>query len=646
MDLKGFNKTVQKLIKTYVRQNDYGVVRTYTVLPVDDKGNITRRGTDEKTYQLYPELINAIPRGCSDFEWKDGKIESLRGLPKFSGTTPIDEDPEEVQDSDEQDKNIEYFSLEEVQNWRDDLEVLFQKKENGKFLIFRILWKNTIPYLFGGSKNVHVVVPLRVPISENKDLHFRILQAVQADLIDRSDTWLYSNIGDRTIIGEYVDGQHIVYVETPYVVYFNLSIKTIAELLPAQKTLPTPEQLHYLRTLQDVEGVVIVYRNTQTGQVYRHKHKTVWYILLRAMREGLCHSTKDKGFNFLHARIVQRFEKRSEDFLNLTADEKRDWRDLSGKFINWLLQSRYQLTDLSFTSPIGMANVWKAFTLGQVAGIQVEKKDPAIEDIVDDIAPIIFLLSLTQHGIKCAAILRGPSGSGKSTLARLLATEVESSSIHSTDTFFTGPDGIYKFDPKKLKYYHEKNLQEFQASDKLLAIVDNTNLSQWEYLKYRESDRVVVVVNTKKQTSQILATQTTHHVPFDKIVQMNMKYTPVHPSYYGVFFPKSVCPDAKQTTPLHVTYLFVGGNDKQDCPGLVSFFGKEVKVKITARAESDVGKKLYVELPVDITYMNNAKPHITLETYGKKTAADVGTAADVITHPYYTEIVGVFGAYY
>lgn len=638
MDLEKFDKTVQSLVKKRVIQNEYGTVKTYTILPINEKGILTRRGTDDKTYQLYPELINAIPRGCSDFEWKDGGIESLRGLQKFSGTTPTDEDPEENQEN----TDIQYFSLKEVQEWGEDLEVTFQKKENGKFLIFRVIWKNDIPYLFGGSKNVHVVVPLRVkiPINSN-ELHFRILSAVQDDLIVKDDNWLKIYIGDKSIIGEYVDGQHIVYVETPYVVYFNMPIKTVTEILPSQKILPTANQLHYLRTLHGVEGVVIVYRNRKTGQIYRHKHKTVWYILLRVMRECLCRASKNKGVDFLHNCIIQRFQKRSEDFLNLTPDEKREWRDLSGKFINWLLHSSYQLSDLSFTSKIGMAKVWKAFSDGE--DILFEKKEPDINDLVCNIVPVTFIRSLVRRGIKCAAILRGPSGSGKSTLARLLSAEMESSSIHSTDKFFTGQDGVYKFDPKKLKEYHELNLREFQASDKLLAIVDNTNLVQWEYLKYRESDRVIVIVDTKKQTAQQLASQTTHNVPFDKIVQMNTKYAPVCPNYYGVFFPKSICPEAKQTTPLHVTYLFLGGKDCQD---LVRFFGKEVKVKIVSKAENMAGKKFNVELPADIPYMNSSRPHITLETYTGKTAKDVGADVDISTSPYCQEVVGVFGAYY
>jgi len=647
MNFQNCSDLIKSLIKTSSRKNDYGTVNTYTVVSVDKDGKINKRGTDDMTYHLYPELIDLVPRGCSDFVWSDGGVETLRGLPKFSGTTPTDEEAD-GETGEEEDQTVRYFSLEDLKSWGDDLVVEFQKKENGKFLIFRILWKNGAPYLFGGSKNVHVVHPLDAPIVNKKELHYRMMAVVQADLADKNDQWLKTHVGDRAIIGEYVDGQHIVWVDVPYVVCFNLPIKTVEQVLPSQKYLPTPEQLHHLRTLQNIEGVVIVYRNEKTGQVFRHKHKTVWYILLRVMREALCHSSKDKGFDFLHSRVVGRFEQRSEDFLNLTDTEKKDWRELSGKFISWLLGSRYQLCDLGFTSAIGMARVWKAFTNGEEIVEEKdfeEKKDLDIIDLVEDMEPVTLLFSLVQKGIKSTAVLRGPSGSGKSTLAALLAKTVDAS-IHSTDNFFM-KNGRYEFAVNKLKENHEKNLAEFLNSDKMLAVVDNTNLAAWEYDKYRQTDRVLVVVNMKTRSPDVLAQRTRHGVPLDKIVQMHAKsLLPIFPMFYGVFFERSICPTAKQRTPLHMTCLYVGGKKELDRPEMRKFFGMEVKVVVTSEATNIAGRKYYVELPFGIPYANEAVPHITLETNGKYTAADVGKLLDTTVVARSETFVGIFGACY
>jgi adenylate kinase family enzyme len=50
--------------------------------------------------------------------------------------------------------------------------------------------------------------------------------------------------------------------------------------------------------------------------------------------------------------------------------------------------------------------------------------------------------------------MRGIPGSGKSTTAKKLAGET--GKIHSTDNYFM-VDGEYKFDPSKIREYHEAN---------------------------------------------------------------------------------------------------------------------------------------------------------------------------------------------
>jgi predicted kinase len=82
-------------------------------------------------------------------------------------------------------------------------------------------------------------------------------------------------------------------------------------------------------------------------------------------------------------------------------------------------------------------------------------------------------------------ILQGLPGSGKSTIARALATAFQAV-ICSTDDFFTGSDGVYRFDARKHAEYHAAN--QARAAELLrqgrTVIVDNCNTRNWEAARY------------------------------------------------------------------------------------------------------------------------------------------------------------------
>lgn len=86
--------------------------------------------------------------------------------------------------------------------------------------------------------------------------------------------------------------------------------------------------------------------------------------------------------------------------------------------------------------------------------------------------------------------MRGVPGSGKSTLAKVLAGN--DGVIHSTDAFFQ-VDGEYRFDPNKLREYHELNFQAFCRSleeEVPIVICDNTNTQRWHFERYVEAARL------------------------------------------------------------------------------------------------------------------------------------------------------------
>lgn len=629
-------------------------ITTYSVLPIDENDTVLRYGSEDLTYIRHPELLDLVWRACSDVEWF-GKTEKLRGLRKFSGTTPTDEDPDEnaLEDAPETDaKETELFSLNEVLSWGSDLEVQFQQKANGKLAVFRLLWLGDEAFLWGGSKNVHVIHSLQKDIT-GRDLHWCILRVIQNDLKKLTLEQL-RELGDKTYTGEYVDGNHIVYTEKPYMVYFNApeSLPSIPLLLPTQNTLPTPAQLQSLREGTNSEGCVIVYRNTKTGETHRHKHKTVWYILLRVMREALCHQKKEKGQQFLHSRVVQRFNKRSKDFLGLTAEQLQMWANLAEEFIYQLLRSDYEMKDLSFASPIGMARVWNdLMVVGRVLPSEVKevgKPEFELKELIAEESHLKFLEGLVRLKIPVSVILRGPSGSGKSTIAKLLVEKFgeEQCSVHSTDEFFEDENGIYAFDPKKLPQNHKRNLDSFLASKKLIAIVDNTNLEDWEYAKYK-AHRVCVVLNVVPETTTVLVDRNLHCVPLASVERMNAKFEkPTHPVYYGVFVPPDTYAHT-QEGPLHCTYEFMG--KKQSSPEYGNYIGTMVTLRIESFESTPVGDRLNVTGPTPLLqprYNNPSDPHITLAVANGHTAVEVGKAKGGNVKNIGKDIIGVFGPYY
>ncbi len=91
---------------------------------------------------------------------------------------------------------------------------------------------------------------------------------------------------------------------------------------------------------------------------------------------------------------------------------------------------------------------------------------------------------------KTVIIHRGIPASGKSTCARAIVETFEHKGIHavahSTDSRFV-VDGVYRFDPEKLRAYHLKNQEAFASSLEQgieLVICDNTNIEPWEARPY------------------------------------------------------------------------------------------------------------------------------------------------------------------
>lgn len=106
---------------------------------------------------------------------------------------------------------------------------------------------------------------------------------------------------------------------------------------------------------------------------------------------------------------------------------------------------------------------------------------------------------------KTVIINRGIPASGKSTFTKEILTTLNESNISvvscSTDDYFI-VEGKYTFDTSKLREYHLRNQQKFNASLKdgiEVVICDNTNIEPWEAKPYyemaKEFDYRVVLID-------------------------------------------------------------------------------------------------------------------------------------------------------
>lgn len=146
-------------------------------------------------------------------------------------------------------------------------------------------------------------------------------------------------------------------------------------------------------------------------------------------------------------------------------------------------------------------------------------------------------------------IMRGLPGSGKSTHVK---THHQEDSVVSSDHYFIGPDGSYRFDPLLIGKAHNECLQQFV--DMLLVsepniVVDNTNITPSEIAPYHALANAfgydVVIKYIYCDLPRALA-HNTHKVPTNIMLDMNRRLlTEVLPPWWkqelivpaGLFVP-------------------------------------------------------------------------------------------------------------
>lgn len=581
------SKLIRKKHDVYPFMRYDAVVQTYTVHPTNTAGKILRGGPDDNTLKD-PELAELVRRGCSDLFIKGDLVAQVRGPAKFFGSDEhVDEDDLPFEGADEKDFSV-FDSVQSITNakidqWNTDgvLRTDFWNKENGKFAIATLFIQDGKVCIFGGSKNVHVPLELDDDlINLPSDLHYRILRSIIEDLRKCDDNTLRSLVG-RQIVGEYCDGKHIVYTEHPYMVYFDESLpanfRKPVKILPSINGKPDSDTLNKLRKLTQIEGVVLYYTNTNTGEIIRRKHKTIWYVTIRCWREIIRKYKKGEiSTDSLVNLLISRTQSRSGQFLNLTSEELASCNETATVFIDRLTKSKYAYADVNPFSDVGMAKIWYELMLcTDYAEPENPKQPTEVKEtsIFDMLVNPVYLLSVNAAAkiYDVLVIMQGPPGSGKSTVAADLKGYMESegfsAEIFSTDDYFM-KDGIYQFNPKLLGINHAKNLAAASSSKARVVIIDNTNLTPGEYAKYKANmlNRIVIVISCKVDCVEALV-RNKHGVPLDVLKKMCAKYTPAAPAYIGGFVPHSdlseFAGEIKQIQPAHITELFVGGDSRK-----------------------------------------------------------------------------------
>lgn len=592
-------------------------------------------GPDDETYLKFPNLIRKVPRAFSRLYILGVKFFEMRGLEKFDGITSYDED-----ECDQLPASSHGFIDENViQRWYDveNLKVSFEEKANGKMAVFTILEDDGEWYIYGGSKNYHRLYNLDVTdisISSNingDDLCSRILKCIIAEL-NKLSVHDVMDMKGRTFVGEYVDGEHLVYTHEPYMSFFNLGVfdplPNVKHLLPSQTYPPSADEIKSIRQLDNTEGCVVIYENIETGEIYRHKLKTIWYTILRSWREVIkgCVSSSF-GIDEMIKRCIHRTHIRSEQFLHLDEDELHRYIKLCYDFL-WYINDNDDFANVSsgigrlyhdFVKAGGLENL--GLNYAKVSDVIVEKKDVEPEDILTDVNLLDSSLEAVRRGHKIAFILQGAPGSGKSTISSYIRSHVEDCSIHSTDSYFI-KDGIYTFNPRMIGKYHSLNLEAFTASQSQVKICDNTNTTQKEWCKYAKNARsqgyIVIFLSCKEMNPTVLASRTLHRVPIEAIGRMVSRMNRPYPQYIGLFVKKESLPiEGKQKTPYHITLKYIG------CKKMDHDLNYNPEnFMIVGLSKNKAGDALVVELNPGLETKN--VPHITLTTNEGFSPVDVG----------------------
>lgn len=123
-------------------------------------------------------------------------------------------------------------------------------------------------------------------------------------------------------------------------------------------------------------------------------------------------------------------------------------------------------------------------------------------------------------------LLRGLPGSGKSTVAELIGAKGAGYAHFEADMYFM-EDGVYKFDPTKLRMAHnwcQIQTEKAMADDTAIVIVSNTFTQEWEMERYYELGKIYNYRVTSLVVENRHGGVNVHNVPEDKLEAMRNRF--------------------------------------------------------------------------------------------------------------------------
>lgn len=123
-------------------------------------------------------------------------------------------------------------------------------------------------------------------------------------------------------------------------------------------------------------------------------------------------------------------------------------------------------------------------------------------------------------------LLRGLPGAGKSTVAELIGAKGAGYAHFEADMYFM-EDGVYKFDPAKLRMAHnwcQIQTEKAMADDTAIVIVSNTFTQEWEMERYYELGKIYNYRVTSLVVENRHGGVNVHNVPEDKLEAMKNRF--------------------------------------------------------------------------------------------------------------------------
>lgn len=123
-------------------------------------------------------------------------------------------------------------------------------------------------------------------------------------------------------------------------------------------------------------------------------------------------------------------------------------------------------------------------------------------------------------------LLRGLPGSGKSTVAELIGAKGAGYTHFEADMYFM-EDGVYKFDPTKLRMAHnwcQIQTEKAMADNTAIVIVSNTFTQEWEMERYYELGKIYNYRVTSLVVENRHGGINVHNVPEDKLEAMKNRF--------------------------------------------------------------------------------------------------------------------------